>query len=134
MPSSEIKITNEADQRVFEELKRYNDQFEPQVNYQPVSICIENEGEFLGGLEGNIAWDRFEISNMVVLQRQQGIGTALMSKLEDYCHEKGIKKIYAWTLDFQAPGFYTKMGFETACIIKDFAGSHSCYHFIKRLV
>lgn len=121
-------------ERVFDELRKYNDQFEPKVNYEQVTFYAEDDnGEFIGGLEGFRAWDGFEISNMVVLKRKQGIGRKLIKQVEDYCRDHNLNKITVWTLAFQAPGFYTKCGFEEIACTPKIAGDHACYHFIKRL-
>jgi ribosomal protein S18 acetylase RimI-like enzyme len=36
-------------------------------------------------------------------------------------------------MNFQAPEFYSKMGFEKYIELPDYAGQHSCHYFIKRL-
>ena len=119
--------------RIFAELKDYNDQFEPKVNYEAISFCAEENDEFIGGIEGYMAWDAFEITNMIVLKKGQGIGRKLLNRLEEFVKEKGVTKIKAWTLDFQSPGFYKKCGYETFAVIPNFAGEHSCHYLIKRL-
>jgi N-acetylglutamate synthase-like GNAT family acetyltransferase len=129
----EVKISNDFEDKVFHELKNYNDQFEPRVDYQSVTFFVDKNGQFVGGLQGFAAWDTFEISNMIVLRRKEGIGTALIKKAEDYCNQRKISKITASTLDFQAPGFYSKLGFKEFATIPNYAGEHTCHYFIKRL-
>lgn len=120
-------------ERVFDELRRYNDQFEPKVNYHQKTFYIEEDGEFVGGLEGFVAWDVFEISNIVVLKKGKGYGTALIQKAEKFARDNKANKIVAWTLGFQAPGFYRKCDFEEVSVVENFAGEHSCHYFMKRL-
>ncbi len=129
----EIKSSNDMAPRIFDELKKYNDQFFPKVNYEPVTFYAEDDGAFLGGLDGYKAWDGFEISNMVVLKRKQGIGRRLIEQVEVYCYEHKLTKITAWTLDFQAPEFYKKCGFECFAVVPNSAGEHACHFMIKRL-
>lgn len=128
-----ITIDNSKAQRVFDELRAYNDQFTPKVNYEPVTFSAESSGEFLGGLEGFKAWDHFEISNMVVIKRGQGIGRALLAEVEVYCRRHGLTTMVASTMDFQAPGFYEACGFEKFGEVAGFAGKHTCHYYVKRL-
>ncbi len=75
----------------------------------------------------------FEISNFYVENKNHGIGTKLIKKVEDYAHENGLNKIIASTIDFQAPAFYKKMGFQLFATVPEYAGEHACHFFIKRL-
>lgn len=130
-----ISIKQSADMtgKVFDELCQYNDQFEPKVNYKPITFIAEEDGKFIGGLEGYIAWDHFEIANMAALKKKCGIGRHLIEHLERFCKQNKITSISCWTLDFQAPDFYKKCGFETVAVVPEYAGKHACHHFIKRL-
>ena len=128
----EIKVSNDMAHKVFDELRQYNDNYEPKVNYKPITFYIEEGGEFIAGLEGFLAWDMFEIGNMVALEKRKGLGTRLINHAEAYAKENGANKMIAWTLDFQAPNFYRKMGFEEVVKMPNYAGKHSQYYFIKR--
>lgn len=130
-----IRIFNDKSKakQIFGHLRDYNNQFEPKVNYRPQAFVVEEDGDLIGGLEGAIAWDNFEIGNMVTLKQRQGIGSILIGHLEGFCREHDVNSITCWTLDFQAPEFYEKKGFEKVAVVPNFAGKHSCHHFIKRL-
>tara|TARA_B100001750_G_C15340572_1_gene512035 strand:- start:435 stop:836 length:402 start_codon:yes stop_codon:yes gene_type:complete len=123
---------NSRASKVFEELKAYNDQYDPKVNYQPYTFVAQKDGQFIGGLEGAIAWDNFEINNIVVLDKRKGIGTKLLEHLEDFCKSKNITSITCSTMAFQAPEFYTKRGFESFAVVPNYAGEHACHYFLKR--
>ncbi len=129
----EIKESEAVADKIFNELKSYNDQFEPKVNYEKVAFYVEEDGEFIGGVEGYAAWNIFEISNIIVLKRKQGIGTKLIQRVESYARQKKLNKLMAFTLDFQAPEFYKKQGFETIAIVPNFAGEHACHYLMKRI-
>jgi len=44
--------------------------------------------------------------------RGTGLGTIIMKKIEDYVQDMGIYEIRLDTAEYQAPGFYKKMGYE----------------------
>lgn len=128
-----VKSSDQMTHRVFDELRQYNDQFEPKVNYQEKMFYVEENGEFIGGLEGFLAWDFFEINNVVVLNRGKGIGTALIKEAEKFAKENNANKIIASTIAFQAPNFYKKCGFDEFAVVPHMAGEYACHYFIKRL-
>ncbi len=128
-----IEKLNQADDRILRKLEDYNNHFEPKVNYKPVIFQATENGKFLGGLDGHIAWDTFEINNLIVEKRNQGIATQLMQEAENFAKAHGANKIIASTLSFQAPRFYKKCGFVEFCTLPNFAGKHTQHYFMKRL-
>lgn len=52
--------------------------------------------------------------------RRRGVGTALMSQVEETAIKHGCRLIYLDTFTFQAPQFYFKLGYETACRLDGF--------------
>ena len=129
----EIKSSNDMAGKIFSELKNYNDKFEPKVNFEHKTFYIEDDGEFVAGLEGFFAWDVFDISNMISLRKREGLGRKLIAQAEEYAKEKGATKITAWTLDFQSPEFYKKCGFQRYAKLENFAGKSTCHYFVKYL-
>jgi len=129
---TEVKISNDVASTVFNELRKYNDDYEPKVGYKPITFYIEENDVFKAGLEGHLAWDAFEIANMVAVDKKRGFGSKLIKAAEGFAKENGANKMVAWTLEFQAPAFYKKMGFEEVVKIPNFAGKHAQYYFMKR--
>ncbi|MFZ2587649.1 MAG: GNAT family N-acetyltransferase [Alphaproteobacteria bacterium] len=119
--------------KAFNELKEYNNQFEPKVDFEKVVLVAEDNGKFMGSIDAHRAWDFLEISNMVVLKKRKGIGSKLMAEAESYAKTNKLKKILLWTMDFQAPEFYKKMGFKEYAVLPDVAGKHSCHYFVKEI-
>ncbi|MNJ78333.1 hypothetical protein D3C77_760620 [compost metagenome] len=57
-----------------------------------------------------------------------------MKMAEDLAREKGCVGIWLDTFDFQAPGFYQKLGFTEFGQLEDFPPGHKRFYFQKRLV
>ena len=65
--------------------------------------------------------------------RRRGIGVALMQKVEATAVERGCRLIYLDTFSFQAPEFYYRLGYETACRLDGFPGGGSKFILRKSL-
>lgn len=133
MKITQINPTHALAGRILPDLKAFNESVGPKVNYQPVAFVVEEEGEFLGGLDGYLAWDYLEISNLIIHKKQQGLGTKLMAYVEDMAKKNGAKKMILSTLDFQAPEFYKKLGFKVFGELTNIAGQHTQYYMVKEI-
>ncbi len=81
-------------------------------------VALENDG-FIGCSSGLAtrsddvfnAW--FYLTDLFVQKpyRRQGIGQALLQKLENLIVGVGVKNIWTWTAGFEAPAFYQKQGY-----------------------
>ena len=47
--------------------------------------------------------------------QKQGIATRLVRAFEAHASTRGCRHFYLYTFSFQAPDFYRKMGYATAC-------------------
>lgn len=63
--------------------------------------------------------------------RKKGIGTQIIKELENYCRDNNIVGIRLSTWDFQAKGFYEKLGFELLYKINNCPIGNIDYGFIK---
>jgi GNAT superfamily N-acetyltransferase len=107
---------------------------DPQV--QLVAILLENDaGTADGGLWGRIAfgWLFVELLGLPDAARGQGWGRKLMQRAEVIAREAGCTGIWLDTFDFQAPGFYEKLGFVQFGAIADYPPGHTRYFYQKRL-
>ena len=51
--------------------------------------------------------------------RENKIGSHLINKAIEYCKEEGLVGIHLYTLDFQAKGFYEKLGYKVYATFED---------------
>lgn len=65
--------------------------------------------------------------------RGKGMGTHFMEKIENLARERGCTKIWVDTMDYQAPEFYVRLGYEEAVEIKNYRRNHSRIFFKKHL-
>ncbi len=66
-------------------------------------------------------------------QRGKGLGRKLMAKAEDEAQKRACHSAYLWTQDFEAPGFYEKLGYRRFVVLEDFIPGHQRIGFMKRL-
>ncbi|HVE90020.1 MAG TPA: GNAT family N-acetyltransferase [Burkholderiaceae bacterium] len=66
--------------------------------------------------------------------RRRGIGASLMQRVEAIAIEHGCRLLYLDTFSYQAPEFYYRLGYETACQIDGFPSGGSKFTVRKSLV
>jgi len=66
-------------------------------------------------------------------RRGAGLGRKLISSLEAEARARACVGIYLWTQDFEAPGFYEKLGYEKFVSFDDFIPGHRRMGFMKRI-
>ena len=80
-----------------------------------VAILLSDDaGDPVGGLWGKIGYDWLFVELLAVpaVYRGQSLGSALMREAERIAREAGCVGIWLDTFEFQARGFYEKLGFQ----------------------
>jgi len=77
------------------------------------------DGKVIGGLSGGIfgSWAYVDYASVEPEWRGQGLGTNLFLKLEELAKQHNCDTIQLFTFEFQAVGFYEKLGYERVGII-----------------
>ena len=65
--------------------------------------------------------------------RKQGLGTMLMRAVEKEAKSRGCQQIVLETHEFQAPGFYQKLGFQVVNRVGDYPRGHEYLTLVKRM-
>ncbi len=104
--------------------------------YQAQSICFVLQspgGEIVGGALGEVYWDWFHLDLLWIKDelRGQGHGRRLLKCAEDEARQRGAKHVFLDTFSFQAPDFYTRLGYEVFGELPEFPAGHRLY-FLKR--
>ncbi len=65
--------------------------------------------------------------------RGQGLGQLYMQKAEEEAVRRKCHSAFLWTQDYEAPGFYEKLGYKRFVTFEDFIPGHQRIGFMKRL-
>ncbi|MGP4064184.1 GNAT family N-acetyltransferase [Oceanobacillus sp. M65] len=98
-------------------------------------VIKDDKGEIVGGITGEMFWHHLHIDILWVDEnfRENGYGSKLVKKLEDFAIEKGSRFIYLDTFSFQAPEFYKKNGYEVFGMLEDHPKGFNQYFLHKKL-
>jgi GNAT superfamily N-acetyltransferase len=124
----------EARFRIIDPLIKYNEAQAGPRNTKEFSITVcSDTGEFAAGLLGFTHFNHFFVSAIYVEQpfRKEGIGRELMARAEALALEQGCAAIYLDTFDYQAPGFYEKLGFKIFGKLEDYPPGHERLYLVK---
>ncbi len=119
-------------------IKSYNYQTFGQYDLKRFAIYMENDdAEIIAGVYGfKLAKHhtlRMEFVWVKESLRQQGLGTALLKRAEEYAMQQQCRVIQAMTLDFQAPQFYEKSGYTLLGTVPKWFCEHDAVFFSKTL-
>jgi GNAT superfamily N-acetyltransferase len=100
-----------------------------------ISLAHPETNEILGGLWGSTSYGWLHIDMLIVPEslRGQGLGTQLMQQAEKVAQTRGCCGSYLDTFDFQARGFYEKLGYNVFGTIEDNPPGHQRFFLSKKL-
>jgi predicted N-acetyltransferase YhbS len=128
--------TDEERQAILLPLRAYNASKAGVSMQEPIALLVRDDcGEILGGLYARVfyQWMFIELLSVPEQSRGQGLGSKLMRMAEDVAREKECVGVWLDTFDFQAPGFYQKLGYSELGEIVDYPPGHKRLFFQKRL-
>jgi GNAT superfamily N-acetyltransferase len=103
-------------------------------DWRPLNLALRNaEGALVGGLYGATMWTWLLIDGLWVAEeiRGRGIGRELLLAAEQTAIERGCQGAWLGTFDFQARGFYERLGYRVFSELSDFPPGHRHYHLRK---
>ncbi|WP_109806581.1 GNAT family N-acetyltransferase [Sphingosinithalassobacter portus] len=133
VPETPDTVHREA---ILEPLRAYNQAQAGDGRHRPVAILLrDDDGIERGGLWGSIGYDWMFVDLLVVPEdaRGQGLGAALMAEAERIARADGCVGIRLDTFEFQARGFYEKLGFTLFGTIEDHPVGSRRYFLSKRI-
>ena len=114
---------SEADREaILGPLRAYNISRAGDPRIRPVALLLTDEqGNHVGGLWGRLAYDWLFIELLAVPEEHRGgrHGTALMAQAERIARANECTGMWLDTYEFQARGFYEKLGFELFGTLED---------------
>lgn len=117
------KTPSEADREaILAPLRAFNVARAGDPKISPVAILLtDKDGARVGGLWGKCVYDWLFVELLAVPEEYRGgnYGKALMSEAEGIARANGCIGIWLDTYEFQARGFYEKLGFEVFGTLED---------------
>ncbi|MDR2465443.1 MAG: GNAT family N-acetyltransferase [Streptococcaceae bacterium] len=112
-----LETLKEVDQLIIEDAQSKGHVLDSSIS---LAFSATIEGEFVGGIKGTLQGTNLHINGLAVVhpQHDQQIGSKLLQKTEDEARKLGVLVITLSTLDYQALGFYKKMGFHVLGEVK----------------
>lgn len=107
-----------------------------EIPFKEVKLMARNdEGKIVGGIIGYLGWCWLYISALWVDEEYRGrdIGQRLVIAAEEEAKASGIDKGFLGTTDFQAKGFYEKLGYEVLCVTRDLPPGY-CNFTMKKVL
>ncbi len=105
------------------------------VEGDPLTVLAFIGKELVGGLVGKTFYNWLYVDLVWVQEecRRSGIGSRVMKAAERRARERKLNGIYLWTESWQAPLFYTKLGYTQFVEFKNCPPGHSRIGFCKYL-
>ncbi|WP_431859009.1 GNAT family N-acetyltransferase [Azospirillum sp.] len=126
-----ISLSGELDPvevaRIHDSLRRFNEPHSGPYDRHDLLVTARTaEGALAGGLTGLTQWQWLYVDYLWVDERWRGsgLGARLMRAAEQEAAKRGCRWSRLYTYDFQAPGFYAKLGYEQWGVLEDFPPGH----------
>lgn len=117
-------------------LRAYNIAHGGDPRVLPVAVLLTDEnGDHVGGLWGRCSYDWLFVELLAVPETHRGgnFGKALMEQAENIARAHGCIGVWLDTYEFQARGFYERLGFEGFGMLEDHPLGQKRFFLQKRL-
>jgi GNAT superfamily N-acetyltransferase len=135
-----IKLSDEAQLPVREAIARplgaFNTSQTGLSDYRPLVVSIHDEsGDVIGGLWGRTSYGWLFVRLLFVPESLRGrsLGSELMSRAESEAIARGCHSAWLDTFEFQARGFYERLGYSCFAELGDYPPGFSRY-FMKKVL
>ena len=117
-------------------LVAYNQARTGRNDHRPLIIVVEDsEAGMVGGLWGRTAYDWLFVELLFVPEslRGRGFGSELMKRAEDEALGRGCHSAWLDTFEFQARGFYERLGYTCFGELPNYPAGFARYFMRKAL-
>lgn len=114
----------------------YNETKTGRHDLRPLVLAIEDRNsQVVGGLWGRTSYDWLFVELLFVPEwlRGRGVGTDLMRRAEAEAVARGCRNAWLDTLEFQARGFYERLGYTCFGQLEDYPVGWSRFFMRKAL-
>ena len=115
---------------------RYGEQNGVALNYDDFCFVAEDDNGIIAGvITGRAYYNEVHVGDLIVGEgyRGSGLGSQLVTTVEDAYRGKGYEVITLTTFGFQAPEFYIKLGYTVEFIRREKDPKLNKYFFRKGL-
>ena len=137
----QLNLGDEADpavrRAIAAPLNAFNDAKAGIDPWRPLVITLtDNAGAIVGGLWGSTGYTWLYVELLVVpaAQRGQGMGTRLLALAESEARGRGCTSAWLDTFEFQARGFYERLGYECFGELKEYPPGFARFFMRKNLL
>ncbi|NIH11546.1 MAG: GNAT family N-acetyltransferase [Serratia symbiotica] len=120
---------------IIDSLWAHNDKTQP-VDIHPLFLTLtDDDNQIVAGLVARTWWGGLEVQYLWVgdQYRQSGYGRQLMLQAEEEARKRGCHMACVDTFDFQAKGFYEKLGYRVFGDFPGYAHRHTRHYLAKNL-
>ncbi len=135
-----IEVTDAPDatarEAIVEPLRAFNAERTSLTDARPLAVLVKGaDGGVRGGLWGRTVYGWLFVELLVIPApwRGQGLGTEVMRRAEQEAIARGCHDAWLDTFEFQAPGFYAKLGYRCFGELADYPPGGRRYFMTKRL-
>ena len=135
----DVSVTGEPDPAdldvVRAEVVTFNASLVAADKARPLAVFARRGGVLVGGMTGFTLWEWLFIHYLWVSDelRGAGLGGHLLGRAEATARERGCGAVWLDTFSFQAPGFYTKLGYQQFGQLNEFPPGHARHFLWKPL-
>ena len=131
----ETEVADIQDELI-ENVRAFNDEILGKERSRPLAAVARDEtGKLVGGVSGRTFYRWLLIDVVWVHEdlRGTGLGARLMAMAEAEAVERGCIGAQVDTVTFQAPGFYSRLGYQPVGTVEGFPPGYARHYFSKRL-
>ena len=135
-----IQLTDTADDAcrnaIASALVSYNAARTGRHDVRPLILRVDDDqGQVIGGLCGRTSFDWLFVELLIVPEslRGRGVGTELMRRAESEAIARGCRNAWLDTFEFQARGFYERLGYTCFGELPDYPPGFARYFMRKAL-
>ncbi|WP_454780773.1 GNAT family N-acetyltransferase [Legionella sp. WA2022007384] len=129
---------NEAISKIINEnLKKFNESIIGKYEAKPFIIYAQNDSsEILGGIKGDVFGSLCRVFTVWIHEqyRRKGVGRSLFATLDTFAKTNNCTMIQLDTAEFQAKGFYEKLGYQVIATLPDNFIGYTSYILRKKLI
>jgi GNAT superfamily N-acetyltransferase len=129
-------VSEELRKAIVAPLVEYNDSQAGPNQYRPIAVVLRDDANaVIGGLWGHTGYDWLFTQLLVVPAslRGRGVGSQIMRLAENEACARGCHGAWLDTFEFQARGFYERIGYECFGELQNYPAGFSRFFMSKRL-